>query len=205
MKKKFAILIVTLLIIIGGSISYYFWNKSADENEYHKQLIKLLDDIEYSMNESVVIGSTYQKYWGEIIDGSVRISAMSKDLGIPEANIAPHLNGSNSSEYYGNIGKVLKDGNIDTMIAIIRMAKSVETEVALSNRDIVTRNLSLLKNPPAKYEQQYKAVLDLYENYNTLISLSTSPIGSYIEYSKKLNTSYETVQSKLQTAKIQIQ
>lgn len=205
MNKKLVFLIMTLLVVLGGSISYYLWNKSTDEKEYHTQLIKLLDDIEYSMNESAVIGSTYQKYWGEIIDGSVSISAMSNDLEISEASVDPLLNRSNSYDYYGNIGKVLKDGNIDTMIAIIRMAKSDATKIALSNYDIVTRNLTLLKNPPAKYKQQYIAVLDLYENYSTFVSLSTSPLGSYIEYSKNLNTRYETVQSKLQTAKIQIQ
>ncbi|MBM7664545.1 hypothetical protein JOC25_001001 [Solibacillus kalamii] len=205
MNRKIVFLIVTLLVVLGGSISYYFWNKSTDEKEYHKQLIKLLDDIDYSTTESAVIGGSYQEYWGEIIDRSIPLSTISEDLEISEEEIEPLLNWSNQAYFGGGLGIGLEEGNFDTMITIVRMAKSDATEVALNNHDIVTKNLSLLKNPPAKYEQQYKAVLDLYENYNTFISLSTSPIGSYIEYSKNLNSTYETVQSKLQTAKIQIQ
>lgn len=204
MKKKFFILIVTLLVILGGSISYYFWNKSTDEKEYHTQLIKLLDDIEYSTTESAIIGSSYQEYWGEIIDRSIPLSTISEDLEISEEEIEPLLNWANQAYFGGGLGIGLEKGNFDTMITIVRMANSDATEVALSNHDIVTKNLSLLKDPPAKYEQLYKAVLDLYENYNTFISLSTSPTGSYIEYSKNLNTTFETVQSKLQTARIQI-
>ncbi|MBD8034075.1 hypothetical protein [Solibacillus merdavium] len=198
-------MIVTLLVVLGGSISYYIWNKSADETEYHKQLIQLLDDIEYSTTESAVIGSSYQEYWGEIIDRSIPLSTISENLEISEEEIEPLLNWSNQAYFGGGLGIGLEKGNFDTMITIVRMAKSNATEVALNNHNIVSKNLSLLKNPPAKYEQQYKAVLDLYENYNTFISLSTSPIGSYIEYSKNLNSTYESVQSKLQTAKIQIQ
>ncbi|WP_336046630.1 hypothetical protein [Solibacillus ferritrahens] len=205
MSKKAVFLIVTLLVVLGGSISYYIWNKSADETEYHKQLIQLLDDIEYSTTESAVIGSSYQEYWGEIIDRSIPLSTISENLEISEEEIEPLLNWSNQAYFGGGLGIGLEKGNFDTMITIVRMAKSNATEVALNNHNIVSKNLSLLKNPPAKYEQQYKAVLDLYENYNTFISLSTSPIGSYIEYSKNLNSTYESVQSKLQTAKIQIQ
>ncbi|KGA81104.1 hypothetical protein KQ41_20060 [Lysinibacillus fusiformis] len=206
MKK--GLIIGTVILVIGLGIGYYFWDKNTKEKTYSSQLSTLLDEIELSTSESAIIGATYQEYWGEIIDRSIPTSTMSEALNISEDEIEPFLNYSNTahfSTYGGNSPRGLEQGNFDTMLAIVKLAKSEDTAITLKNYDSITNKLTNLKNPPKKFESDYETVLDLYEIYNSFVSLSTQPVGSYVEYSKNINSTYESLQSKIKTTKIQIQ
>ncbi|MCY9545360.1 hypothetical protein [Lysinibacillus xylanilyticus] len=205
MKKGVILIILILVIGIISGIGYYVWDKNAKEKTYSSELNTLLDEIEISTNESAIIGATYQKYWGEIIDRSIPASTISKALNISEDEIKPFLNYSNTAYFGGGYGNGLEKGNFNTMLAIVKSAKSKETSIVLENYDSITNKLSKLKNPPKKFESDYQTIIDLYEVYNSFVSLSTQPVGSYIEYSKNINSTYESLQSKIKTAKIHIQ
>lgn len=202
MKKVLLIAIPILVIAIG--VGYYFWSDYQKEKDYASQLSSLLNDIELSTAETAVIGSTYQEYWGKIIDRKITIDSMKADLSLTEEEIKPFLNAFNRDTYM-SYGDSLKKGDFNTMIAIVSYAKEKDTATALENYDSITKKLSNLKNPTSESESNYKVILDLYEIYSSFVSLSTDPVGSYIEYSKNLNSTYDSVQSKIKTAKIQIQ
>ncbi|OCS90832.1 hypothetical protein [Caryophanon latum] len=201
MKKIIFIALVTIAIIVGGT-GYYFWDKKRDEQEYQKEMTMLLNEIELSIAESAIIGATYQKYWGDIIDAPISLDTITKNLEVTESIIEPLLNYDNSSNTY--LGRVIQKGSFNTMISIIRIAKADATDNALDRSNQISERLSKLKNPPSKYENDYNALLELFEEYNTFVNISTDPAGSYIEFSRTLNSTYESVESKLETTKIQI-
>ncbi|WP_281217257.1 hypothetical protein [Lysinibacillus capsici] len=202
--KKGIIIGLLILLIVGGGIGYYFYDLKKKENEYETKLSSTLKQIDSSTLESAMLASDYQKYWGDIIKMSIPSATLASELGILEKEVESYLDYSNTAYFTGmQIG--LEEGDIDTMIEIVAYAKYKEIKSVKKNHNEVEKSIKDLKNPPKKYTDIYDDLLQIYEVYNTFVSLSTSPVGSYNDYSENINSTYETLSSKIKTTKLQLQ
>ncbi|MGE7811271.1 hypothetical protein [Lysinibacillus capsici] len=202
--KKGIIIGLLILLIVGGGIGYYFYDLKKKENEYETKLSSTLKQIDSSTLESAMLASDYQKYWGDIIKMSIPSATLASELGILEKEVESYLDYSNTAYFTGmQIG--LEEGDIDTMIEIVTYAKYKEIKSVKKNHNEVEKSIKDLKNPPKKYTDIYDDLLQIYEVYNTFVSLSTSPVGSYNDYSENINSTYETLSSKIKTTKLQLQ
>lgn len=202
--KKGIIIGLLILLIVGGGIGYYFYDLKKKENEYETKLSSTLKQIDSSTLESAMLASDYQKYWGDIIKMSIPSATLASELGILEKEVESYLDYSNTAYFTGmQIG--LEEGDIDTMIEIVTYAKYKEIRSVKKNHNKVEKSIKDLKNPPKKYTDIYDDLLQIYEVYNTFVSLSTSPVGSYNDYSENINSTYETLSSKIKTTKLQLQ
>lgn len=202
--KKGIIIGLLILLIVGGGIGYYFYDLKKKENEYETKLSSTLKKIDSSTFESAMLASDYQKYWGDIIKMSIPSATLASELGILEKEVESYLDYSNTAYFTGmQIG--LEEGDIDTMIEIVAYAKYKEIKSVKKNHNEVEKSIKDLKNPPKKYTDIYDDLLQIYEVYNTFVSLSTSPVGSYNDYSENINSTYETLSSKIKTTKLQLQ
>lgn len=189
---------------MGGGIGFYFYDLKKKENEYETKLSSTLKQIDSSTLESAMLASDYQKYWGDIIKMSIPSATLASELGILEKEVESYLDYSNTAYFTGmQIG--LEEGDIDTMIEIVAYAKYKEIKSVKKNHNEVEKSIKDLKNPPKKYTDIYDDLLQIYEVYNTFVSLSTSPVGSYNDYSENINSTYETLSSKIKTTKLQLQ
>ncbi len=202
--KKGIIIGLLILLIVGGGIGFYFYDLKKKENEYETKLSSTLKQIDSSTLESAMLASDYQKYWGDIIKMSIPSATLASELGILEKEVESYLDYSNTAYFTGmQIG--LEEGDIDTMIEIVAYAKYKEIKSVKKNHNEVEKSIKDLKNPPKKYTDIYDDLLQIYEVYNTFVSLSTSPVGSYNDYSENINSTYETLSSKIKTTKLQLQ
>lgn len=202
--KKGIIIGLLILLIVGGGIGFYFYDLKKKENEYETKLSSTLKQIDSSTLESAMLASDYQKYWGDIIKMSIPSATLASELGILEKEVETYLDYSNTAYFTGmQIG--LEEGDIDTMIEIVAYAKYKEIKSVKKNHNEVEKSIKDLKNPPKKYTDIYDDLLQIYEVYNTFVSLSTSPVGSYNDYSENINSTYETLSSKIKTTKLQLQ
>lgn len=202
--KKGIIIGLLILLVVGGGIGYYFYDLKKKENEYETKLSSTLKQIDSSTLESAMLASDYQKYWGDIIKMSIPSATLASELGILEKEVESYLDYSNTAYFTGmQIG--LEEGDIDTMIEIVAYAKYKEIKSVKKNHNEVEKSIKDLKNPPKKYTDIYDDLLQIYEVYNTFVSLSTSPVGSYNDYSENINSTYETLSSKIKTTKLQLQ
>lgn len=206
MNKKILISLITILVIvIIGGVGYYIWSNNEKEKEelaYQSKLYETFEMLDTSTLNSAIIASTYQEYWGDIIDRSIPFSTLSKELKIPETTIDGMVNVFQHAYYSDGLG--LLKGEINTMIAIVKTAKSDEIETVLEEHELISNAISELKNPPEKFKENYDSILEVYELYDSFVSISTSPVGSHIEYSKNINSSYERLSSKINTVKLQL-
>ena len=208
MKKKLIINIIFVLIIIAG-VAYFLWDKAVEEQKaqeqelaHQKEMSETLGLIETSTTSSALLAATYQEYWGTIIDRTISFSTLSKGLNIEESilsDMTPAL-----KKGYTRDGMGLEQGEFDIAISMVRLAKEEDTNLVLANQESITKAMSDLKNPPENFKDNYDSLLEVYEVYDTFVSLSTSPSGSYIEYSKSINSTYESLSSKINTTKLQI-
>lgn len=208
MKNKLIISIIFVLVLIGG-VAYFLWDKSVEEQKvqeqelaYQKEMVETLGLIDTSTTSSVLLAATYQEYWGAIIDRTISFSTLSKALNVEESilsDMTPAL-----KKGYTRDGMGLEQGEFDIVISMVRLAKEEETNLVLANQESITKAMADLKNPPEKFKNNYDSLLEVYEVYDTFISLSTSPSGSYIEYSKNINSTFESLSSKIKTVKLQI-
>ncbi|MGE7988508.1 hypothetical protein [Lysinibacillus fusiformis] len=202
--KKGIIIGLVILLVVGGGIGYFFYDLKKKESEYETKLSSTLKQIESSTFESAMLASDYQKYWGDIIKMSIPSSTLASELGILEKEVESYLDYSNTAYFTGmRIG--LEEGDIDTMIELVAYAKYKEIKSVKKNHNEVEKSIKDLKNPPKKYTDIYDDLLQIYEVYNTFVSLSTSPVGSYNDYSENINSTYETLSSKIKTTKLQLQ
>ena len=206
MRKKVIISIILTLVIAGG-IGYFFWNKVVEAKEmdlaYQNKLVDTLGLIETSTTSSSMLAVTYQEYWGEIIDRSISFSSLSEGLNIDESTLEDMTDYSQRAHFMNNV-TALKQGEFDLVISMVRLAKKEDTNLVLAQHDSITKAISDLKNPSEKFQNNYNSLLEIYEIYDTFVSLSTSPTGSYIEYSKNINSTFENLSSKTKTTKLQI-
>lgn len=202
--KKGIIIGLLILLIVGGGIGFYFYDLKKKENEYETKLSSTLKQIDSSTFESAMLASDYQKYWGDIIKMSIPSSTLASELGILEKEVESYLDYSNTA-YFTGMQRGLEEGDIDTMIEIVAYAKYKEIKSVKKNHNEVEKSIKDLKNPPKKYTDIYDDLLQIYEVYNTFVSLSTSPVGSYNDYSENINSTYETLSSKIKTTKLQLQ
>lgn len=202
--KKGIIIGLVILLVVGGGIGYFFYDLKKKESEYETKLSRTLKQIDSSTFESAMLASDYQKYWGDIIKMSIPSSTLASELGILEKEVESYLDYSNTAYFTGmRIG--LEEGDIDTMIELVAYAKYKEIKSVKKNHNEVEKSIKDLKNPPKKYTDIYDDLLQIYEVYNTFVSLSTSPVGSYNDYSENINSTYETLSSKIKTTKLQLQ
>ncbi|SCX63563.1 hypothetical protein [Lysinibacillus fusiformis] len=202
--KKGIIIGLVILLVVGGGIGYFFYDLKKKESEYETKLSSTLKQIESSTFESAMLASDYQKYWGDIIKMSIPSSTLASELGILEKEVESYLDYSNTAYFTGmRIG--LEEGDIDTIIELVAYAKYKEIKSVKKNHNEVEKSIKDLKNPPKKYTDIYDDLLQIYEVYNTFVSLSTSPVGSYNDYSENINSTYETLSSKIKTTKLQLQ
>lgn len=192
-----------MLLIGGGAIVYSNISAKQKEEYYKNKLTSTLEELEIATTNSAVMASTYQKYWGKSIDSNITSEYIEKDLEIKLTEYESLLNYNNSQFLNAGIRQV-KRGEFNTMLKIVTLAKLEELDLLTQELDKVSELVSELKNPPEKYESEYNSLLKIFENYNSFNSLATSPVGSYIEYSKNINSFYETISSKTQTLKLQI-
>ncbi len=214
MIKKLIISIISVLIV-GGGIGYFFWSKDikAQEEEkvrtqeltYQSTLAETLELIETSTTDSAVLASTYQKYWGKIINGSIPFSTLSEGLNVDKSILSDMTNSFQRAYFSGELGAGLKQGEFNTMISMVKFAKVEDTNVILEQQVSITEAISNLKNPSEKFKDNYESLLEVYEIYDTFVSISTSPVGSYVEYSKNINSTYENLSSKIKTVKLQLE
>lgn len=197
------------MIVVAG-VGYFLWNKDVKAKEeietkelaYQNTLADTLELIETSTMNSAVLASMYQKYWGLIIDGSVTFSTISKGLNVDES-ILTEMTNYNTRAYFSGNQSGLKQGEFNTMISMVRLAKTKDAEVILEQQEVITNAISGLKNPPEKIKSNYESLLEVYEIYDTFVSMSTSPVGSYVEYSREINSTFESLTSKIKTLKLQ--
>jgi len=216
--KKKVLLSVILLIFIGGGISYYFWDKevkaqkaaeelayqeklAADELAYEEKLADTLLLLEKSTTNSAILASTYQEYWGAIINGGIPFPKLSNGLGIDEEVLRGMTDYSTRGHFRHNVSG-LKQGEFNIVIQMVELAKTEDANQILEEHQGITSVLSELKGPAAKYEDLYNDILEIYEQYDTFAGLATAPSGSYVEYSKNINALYDNISSKIATAKL---
>jgi len=205
-KNKILFSSISLIIVVLIASSYLLWKqvdtKEKEELAYQLKLAETLNLIDSSKTDSAVVAGTFQKYWGKIIESSISFATLSDDLHIPVFTIESLVNTSERVSY--TYAPSLAEGEFDTVLNIVKNAKSGDINSVLKQHQIVTNSIKELKNPPINFKDSYEILLECYEVYDTFVSLSTSPNGSYIEYSRNINSTYETLSSKVNTALLQL-
>ena len=90
------------------------------------------------------------------------------------------------------------------MRTLVEKGKADEINLILVEHASISDAISELKNPPEKFKEAYAALLEVFELYDSFSSISTFPVGSYIEYGKTINATYEELSSKIKTAQLQL-
>lgn len=210
--KKNTIVGIVLFLVVASGLSYFFWNKEVQKKEkekeeeelaYEYELSETIRILEFSTDTAVSLAATYQEYWGAIIDGGITFPKLSEGLGIDVDTLTEMTDDSKTSRYMYDVSG-LKQGEFDTVISMVKLAKTEDESLILSQHQIITASISHIKNPIEKYQSNYDSILEVYELYDRLVSLSTAPSGSYIEYSKNINSVYESLSSKIATTKLQL-
>lgn len=204
MKKKIYIILSLVLLIcgVGGYFIFSTMSSNKKEEDYNLKLTSTIKQLETAKSNSAIMASTFQEYWGRSIKHNITSKSIESDLGLPLEKYESLLTFSNSDFDYS--GRQIKRGEFNTVLKIVNMAKKNDISDLNTEHSEISKLVSELKNPPEKYAKQYDALLEIFEQYTNFNSLAVSPTGSYIEYSKSINSLYESLSSKLDTIKLQL-
>ncbi|MFB3170052.1 hypothetical protein P5G62_023385 [Neobacillus sp. 179-C4.2 HS] len=213
-SKKFFIILA--IFIIGLGISGYFIREHNLEVEAKEQAekvrkqeakyIKVLNDttsnIERLSGNLLKISAMYSEVWNETIDHDLYLSGLAKYLGVEESSlIAAAPSGKIKSNFRG---KYIARGDFNTALLTVKgVWESVGTidDISKAQSDIAS-TVKGLNNPPEKYKDVYEEVLNYYSTYEKLLGLAVSPSGSYLTYTRDINTLSSELES--QYSKIQV-
>ncbi len=100
-------------------------------------------------------------------------------------NAIYHTENDTTDPYTRPDGQFVEDFN-DALSALLTDTNFYVRQVALvENRVTVQSGMRDLKDPPAKYREEYTALCDLYDDYIVIVSMALNPQGSLKTYSEE--------------------
>lgn len=178
-KGKWVLLILTAVLLIGGSIGYTQYQEKQEQAEAKRKAVE---------KEKKAAKERKLKKYGEDLD--VAASSM-----IIWAATAEEMNDQYYSVWHDAIyeDKVVIDGETayDFNDALQLQYDLFESEGKLGELQggiMFTKNfMTDLKNPPEKYEDAYEALVEMYKPFQKYTALAESPDGSLQSFSETTN------------------
>ncbi|MDQ0972419.1 hypothetical protein QFZ31_002297 [Neobacillus niacini] len=213
-SKKF--LIILAIFIIGLGIGGYFVREhnlevkakehaekvKKQEEKYIKIMNDTTENIKRLNGNLLKISSMYSEVWNETIEHDLYISGLAKYLGVEESSFTA---GAPSNKLKSNFrGKYIAKGDFNTALLVVKgvwEGAGTLDNISKAQSDIAY-TVKGLNNPPEKYKGIYEDFLNYYTSYEKLLGLAVSPSGSYITYTREINTLSTELES--QYNKIQV-
>lgn len=163
------VVLATAAVLIGRNIHN---NNLAQQEEQSKQ--EYMDDLQ-AASAAMLLGAI------EAEDAGTLIHDVWYDAIYEERNFT-------TEDYVYPNGKLVSDfnealGNLFIDADFISTISSIET-----NQETVSSLMKSLTNPPEEYEDAYDSIKELYDAYNSLVNLTTSPTGSLSSYTQDFNS-----------------
>ena len=178
---KNIILFITILLIISGSIYYFFIYSNKKTNEEYLSNLRELQSFSFlgAVQAEKLCNNTYD-VWNNYINSKKSSSTDKYTLG-----------------KYGVFVSSVEDA-----ISNLYKDKPAEQAINIMNHNTaeVNKIIAKIQNPPDEYRDYYEIACNLYDNYIKYTNLALSPSGNIIEYKKnidQLSAEYLTQYNKL--------
>lgn len=213
LKSKMLLGIICLLII-GLGITGYSVNKSnkakaeelriADElkeiekveNEYQRNLLIMVEEINLANISVPPMIGLYSEMWSISLKQDMDIRKFSKHFNVSDSIVLGYAPKAS--------GNFIIKGDFNTTLDVIYNLKIGDGTIGELEdlREKVKSQMNNLKNPPEKYEEYYKEVVNFYTLFAKYIDMAIFPNGSYTSYTSDVNNISMEIESLYQKLRI---
>lgn len=197
-KKQVIIIAIISIIIIVGVIGGKIYN----ENKYQKKLTETSIEMLNLGADSEKISNNFISLWdGKISDNFANNNwtrdYMARWIGI---DVNTFMNNTTPLE--------VQDKAYD-FNDVLRCYKEYNTRMLINDglikrREKAELDIMELNNPPSKFSKSYDALVKMYTNVNSYVSLATNPTGSLNSYKSDTNALSKNIVSEYNIVKTQI-
>ncbi|WP_338595203.1 hypothetical protein QJR28_09505 [Clostridium baratii] len=197
-KKQVIIIAITSIIIIVGVIGGKIYN----ENKYQKKLIETSIEMLNLGADSEKISNNFISLWdGKISDNFTSNNwtreYMARWIGIDVntfMNNTTPLEVLDKAHDFNDVLRCYKEYNTRMLIndGLIKRIEKAELDIMELN------------NPPSKFSKSYDALVKMYTNVSSYVSLATNPTGSLNSYKSDTNALSKNIVSEYNIVKTQI-
>lgn len=169
------------------------------KNKYSSDITSVMLNITEQAFIAENMINTYSSVWKAVFTNTLQKDSFAKSLGVEIYEVENYA----ELDYHGYVA--FKGNFEDAIENVHKVYEGTHKNKALKNeRDIISKKMKDLQNPPQEYKEAYNAIVEVYKLYEEYIAFTLSPNGSLVSYNQKANELSTDLSTEIKEFQIKI-